>query len=69
MGMYVIRTWVEWCAVAVLVLIGERLLLGMTWSFFVVGQLTELACATIASLRYRQWLVAGQINRRERRRQ
>lgn len=49
-----IRTCLQCCAIMLLALIGERIALGMTWTFYLVGHLTELTCATTAILLHRQ---------------
>ncbi len=55
MATYVIRTWLRWLAAFVLAVAGERLLLGMTWSFFAAGVLTSVTFTALTAMLYSDW--------------
>ena len=55
MAMYVIRTWLQWLAAFVVAVAGERLALGMTWSFFAAGVLTAVAFTALTVLLFSDW--------------
>jgi hypothetical protein len=50
-----IMLWLRWLFRALVVLFIEYLVLGMTWSFFLYGQLTVFAFLEITWLIYGEW--------------
>lgn len=63
MTSYFIRTWLYWLAAFGLLLIAERTLLGMTWSFFLIGQLTVLLFIALTCSMYADWRSASRSRR------
>jgi ABC-type uncharacterized transport system permease subunit len=55
MAIYVIRTWLQWLTAFVAAVAGERLLLGMTWSFFAAGVVTSIAFAVLTAMLFADW--------------
>jgi hypothetical protein len=55
--LYFVRTWLKWLAGCGLTVLGERVLLGMTWRFILIGLLTVLLFALLTWLMYGDWRV------------
>lgn len=55
--MSLIRTWLQWLALFLVAIIGERLLLGMTSSFFAAGALTSVAFAAQTVTLFSGWWI------------
>jgi hypothetical protein len=52
------RTWLQWLALFLVAIMGERLLLGMTSSFFAIGALTSAAFAAPTVTLFSDWWIA-----------
>lgn len=53
--LYFVRAWLRWLGGFLLALLAERVLLGWTWLFVLIGLLTLILFAAVTALLYGDW--------------